>query len=307
MDKVKKFFQHLFMPTETNNYRAKSLHTDFLMMYLVMAFFISIAFKKIDFTNVLGFATDISVDKLFQLTNEERGKNSLTTLTYNDKLSAAAYQKAQDMFAKNYWAHFSPDGKTPWDFILNSGYSYEYAGENLAKNFLFSDGVVSAWMNSPSHRENILKSNYTDVGFAIVNGTLNGEQTTLVVQMFGKPNTSPIAQAPQVNQPQINLNNQVQAEEIEKTAKAEVTLPENKNPNPSVLSKNTNNNSLNYTNFAFNTNLVFFSFLLLALALDFYFVARFHIIRVGGKNIAHFIFVFFVLIGLLLITKGAII
>jgi len=294
MEKVKQFFHHLFIPGETNNYRSKSLHTDFLTIYLVFAFLMSIFFKKVNFTNVLGFATDITVDKLYLLTNQEREKNNLPPLDYNDKLAVAAYQKAQDMFGKNYWAHFAPDGKTPWDFILNSGYRYEYAGENLAKNFLFSDGVVSAWMNSPTHRENILKSNYTDVGFAIVNGVLNGEETTLVVQMFGKPiSSSPITQ-------KINFNKQVQAEEKNK-------LPEKNSQKEVVLSKNTKNNFVNYSQLAFDMNFIFFSFLLLALTLDFYFVSKFHIIRISGKNLAHFIFVFFIIIGLIIISKGAII
>lgn len=263
----------------------------------------SVVFKRIGLNNVLGFATDISVDKLYQLTNQEREKNSLPDLTYNDKLSTAAYNKAQDMFAKNYWAHFGPDGRTPWDFILNSGYRYEYAGENLAKNFLFSDGVVSAWMNSQSHRENILKPNYTEVGFAIVNGTLNGEQTTLVVQMFGKPNSSPLAQQPTQRQPEIVINKEVQAEEVPLAVKPTEVIDQKQ----LVLAKNTQKSSLTYPAFTFNINVIFFSFLLLALFLDFYFAAKFRVIRVSGKNLAHFIFIFFIFAGLLIITKGAII
>ena len=197
------------------------------------------------------------------------------------------------MLAKNYWAHFAPDGKTPWDFILNSGYQYEYAGENLAKNFLFSDGVVSAWMNSQTHRDNILKSNYTEVGYAIVNGTLNGEQTTLVVQLFGKPLASTL-------KPEIVINKEVEVPQPIKPAKTE-------EQKQLVLAKNTQNNSLKYSGFTFNISVIFFSFLLLALFLDFYFAAKFHIIRVGGKNPAHFIFIFFILIGLLIASRGAII
>ena len=291
MERVKNFFRHLFIPTEHNNYRAKSLHTDFLVVYLVIAFVMSIVFKKIGYTNVLGFATDISVDKLYQLTNQEREKTGLPALTYNDKLSTAASLKAQDMFAKNYWAHFAPDGKTPWDFILNSGYQYEYAGENLAKNFLFSDDVVSAWMNSQIHRDNILKREYSEVGYAVVNGMFNGEQTTLVVQMFGKPIISPIAKQPTNQQLAINLNQEVKAKEI---------------PNL-VFAQNNQKSTLNWPVFTYNINVAFFGFLLLALTLDFYFAAKFHIIRIGGKNPAHFIFILFILIGLLIASRGAII
>ena len=187
MGKVLNFLHHLFVPHEANNFKARSLHTDFLGFYLVFAMILSFTFKQVGLNNILGFATDITVEKLYQLTNTERSNNGLTTLTLNDKLSQAAALKAQNMFNENYWAHYSPNGKTPWDFINTAGYSYEYAGENLAKNFLFSDGVVSAWMASTTHRENLLKKEYTEVGYAVVNGVLNGEQTTLVVQMFGKP------------------------------------------------------------------------------------------------------------------------
>ena len=302
MQKLKNFFRRLFIPNEENNYRAKSLHTDFLMAYLVIAFVMNFAFKQIGLTNILGFATDISTDKLYQLVNQERQKAGLGALTYNDKLSGAAYAKAQDMFSKNYWAHFGPDGKTPWDFILNSGYRYEYAGENLAKNFLFSDGVVSAWMNSQTHRDNILKSEYSEVGYAIVNGTLNGEQTTLVVQMFGKPLLSPIAKQPETNQqPAININQQVEAEEVPQPKQIV------KEEKPVVLSQNNQKSFTTFPTIAYNMNIVFFSFLLLALALDLYFAAKFRVIRVSGKNIAHFIFVSFILVGLLIATRGAII
>lgn len=298
MEGLKKFFRHLFIPNEENNFRAKSLHTDFLTVYLLIAFVMSFAFKQIGLTDILGFATDISIDKLYQLTNNERQNAGLPLLTYNESLSNAAYSKAQDMFAKNYWAHFAPDGKTPWDFILSSGYRYEYAGENLAKNFLFSDGVVSAWMNSQTHRDNILKREYTEVGYAIVNGILNGEETTLVVQMFGKPSFSQIAQQPEPNRLPINIEKKVEAVEVEQ-------IPEE---NPVVLSQyNQSEEKLGFPAFTYNINLIFFGFLMIALVLDLYFATKFKIIRVGGKNLAHFIFISFILVGLLIATKGAII
>jgi len=274
MEKIRSFFRHYFLPHETNNYQARSLHPDFLMVYLVIAFCLSIFLKSTGF-NVLGFATDISVDKLYQLTNQEREKSNLPLLSYNQELAQAAAQKAQDMFQKNYWSHYAPDGKTPWDFILNSGYKYEYAGENLAKNFLFSDGVVSAWMNSPTHRENILKKDYSQVGFAVVNGILNGEQTTLVVQMFGKPLSSPLAVENQPAVPQVLAKKQLPAEK-------------------------------KIVNLSYRINFVFLAFLLITLILDFYFVSKLNIIRVSGKNLAHFLFIIFIVATLVTAAKGAI-
>jgi len=300
MKKLKNFFYHLFIPNEKNNYKAKSLQTDFLFIYLFIAILLNFTFKKINLVNVLGFATDITINKLYQLTNLEREKRGLPDLSYSEKLSQAAYQKAQDMFTKNYWAHYAPDGKTPWDFILSSGYTYEYAGENLAKNFLFSDGVVSAWMNSPTHRDNILKKEYTDVGFAIVNGVLNGEETTLVVQMFGKPLYKNIAKEekpPEI----IKTKNEVNTPNLN----SEKTYVNNQKP--AVLSKNTKNIFSDISKFIFSINFVFLSFLLVALFFDFYFAEKFNLLRIEGKNLAHFIFIFFVLLSLLIISKGAII
>ncbi len=298
MQKALDFVRGLFIPHENNNYRARSLHTDFLGFYLVFALALSLVFKQVGLNNVLGFATDISVDKLYQLTNSEREKNGLSYLTYNSKLSEAAAAKANNMFSENYWAHYSPSGKTPWDFILGTGYKYEYAGENLAKNFLFSDGVVTAWMNSPTHRENILKGEYTEVGYAIVNGTLNGEQTTLVVQMFGKPAEGSIAQNPPTG---------TEAEAAPPAMETE-KLPVSETGAPQVLAKQaTDNKPFSLPNFSFNMNAVFFAFLLMSLGLDFYFASKFNLIRIGGKNIAHFVFIAFMFIGLFIISRGAII
>jgi len=276
MEKIKTFIHRLFVPHEENNFRAKSLHTDFLTVYLVIAFLMMIAFKQDN--NVLGFATDISVDKLYQLTNEQRQNNGLSPLSLNSALTLAAQRKAENMFSENYWSHYSPDGKTPWDFILGAGYQYEYAGENLAKNFLFSNGVVDAWMNSTTHRDNLLKKEYTEVGYAIVNGVLNGEQTTLVVQEFGKPMASSFT-PPSV----------------------QVSVPQQ------ILAQKTVQPKINVFNFTFSLNIVFMVFLLLALALDFYYASKFNVIRVGGKNTAHFLFIVFILIGLFMSTIGTII
>ncbi len=285
MEKIKTFIHRLFVPHEENNFRAKSLHTDFLSVYLVIAFLMMIAFKQGSIHNVLGFATDITVEKLAQLTNEQRQKNNLPPLTINPTLSVAAQKKAENMFQENYWSHYSPDGKTPWDFILGAGYKYEYAGENLAKNFLFSNGVVDAWMNSTTHRDNLLKREYTEVGYAIVNGVLNGEQTTLVVQEFGKPLASSFAP------------NTVEASETTQAAPVEQQIVAQKAVQPKVSA----------FKFSFNLNVVFMSFLLLALALDFYFASKFNVIRIAGKNTAHILFVIFILIGLFMSTIGTII
>ena len=296
MNKLLNFVHHLFIPKEENNYRSKALHTDFLTYYLIFALLLTVGFKKLSTSNVLGFATDISVDKLYQLTNAERQKNGLSALSYNDKLAQAAANKAADMFTKNYWAHYAPDGGSPWDFILASGYKYEFAGENLAKNFLFSQGVVDAWMNSPTHRENIVKPDYNEVGFAIVNGVLNGEETTLVVQMFGKPLSGSVADNPPPEAPKIESKPAVQ-----QTPQNEVVSQ------PRILAKESSVSKVSSGKLSLNVNYIFLIFLSLALIMDLYFSVKFNIIRVSGKNIAHLIFLAFIVLGLTLFIRGTII
>lgn len=186
-------FWHLFIPHSGNNHRAKLLHKSSLLVYILMLLTIQGIISTLEKTHpsILGIATNISVERLLEKTNQKRQDAGFRPLKISPELSKAAEEKAKDMFKKNYWSHHSPDGLSPWDFILKSNYHYLYAGENLAKDFQTSDGVVDAWIASPSHKANIMRPEYEDIGFAIINGTLNGEETTLVVQMFG---TRPVGQ-----------------------------------------------------------------------------------------------------------------
>lgn len=295
--RIKNLFHHLFIPQEKNNFRSKLLHLDFLSYYLMIALFFTFLFKATPLYNILGYATNITIEKLYELTNEERQKHNLPPLNYNEKLSLAAYQKALDMFNKNYWAHFGPNGETPWQFILNSGYQYEYAGENLAKNFLFSQNVVAAWMKSPTHRENILRKEYTDIGFAVVNGTLNNEPTTLVVQIFAKPQENVFAVNPIKTKPVIaNEQNNIKPNNIAEN-------------NPQILAKKEEQKKPSIVSFFFNFNLGFIILLIITLILDLYFANKMGVLnlRLTGKNLAHLIFLGFIIIGIVIISKGAII
>lgn len=292
---LRKFLHHLFIPSERNNYKSKALHTEYLTYYLLFALLLLVTVKNIHtrFPNVLGFATDITTNKLLELTNNERSKAGLNTLILNHNLSDAAEKKAKDMFVKNYWSHFGPNGETPWDFILGSGYQYEYAGENLAKNFLFSQGVVDAWMNSPTHRENLLRKEYTDVGYAVVNGVLNGEETTLVVQMFGSPVGS-------INKsPNQKSNTPVEIKNISK-------LPVG-NDMDNVLGNKEKRSVVNLFSFSVDATYFFLLFFAAVLIIDFIIASKLHIVRVSGKNLAHLVFVGFILFAVVFILKmGAI-
>lgn len=137
----------------------------------------------------LAYATNMSSDGLLSSTNSERSANGKGSLGLNGQLTSAAQAKANDMVSRDYWSHTTPDGKQPWYFIDQAGYSYKKAGENLAYGFATSSGAVTGWMNSPSHRDNMLDGDYLDVGFGIANSASyqsSGEQT-IVVAMYGNP------------------------------------------------------------------------------------------------------------------------
>lgn len=124
---------------------------------------------------------------LVDLANEDRQLSQLPTLTVNPALTAAAQAKAEDMAANGYFAHFSPTGISPWQWLEWSGYRFSHAGENLAIDFSDSADVNRAWMASPLHRANILSDNFTEIGIATARGIYQDRETTFVVQMFGRP------------------------------------------------------------------------------------------------------------------------
>jgi uncharacterized protein YkwD len=124
---------------------------------------------------------------LVNLTNKERALNKANELKVNELLIKAAQMKADDMASKSYFAHNSPDGKTPWYWFMEVGYNYRYAGENLAVNFSDSEEVQRAWTNSRGHFLNIINPKYTEIGIATSTGIYKGREAVFVVQMFGTP------------------------------------------------------------------------------------------------------------------------
>lgn len=133
----------------------------------------------------IAFASVITPQTIIDLTNSERLQNGQDILNTNSALIIAAQQKAKNMVTEGYFDHYGPNGETPWQYIVAADYKYQYAGENLAMNFSRTENVVKAWMKSAAHRDNILDPHYQEIGVAVADGVIDGEQTTLVVQMFG--------------------------------------------------------------------------------------------------------------------------
>lgn len=139
--------------------------------------------------NVLAYATDLSTAGLLSETNQKRTSSGVSSLALSNKLAQAAQTKAEDMVTRDYWAHTTPEGKAPWTFIEASGYDYQKAGENLAYGFASSKDTVAGWMNSPTHKANLMDKDYTEVGFGYANAPdfqQDGPET-VVVAMYGRP------------------------------------------------------------------------------------------------------------------------
>lgn len=124
---------------------------------------------------------------VIDLTNDERAEIAAAPLQRSSLLDAAAKKKAQHMAQNQYFAHFAPDGTSPWSFFKEVDYTYAHAGENLAIHFTDSSEVVDAWMDSPTHKANIVSTKYTEIGVGTAKGTYEGYDTVFVVQLFGAP------------------------------------------------------------------------------------------------------------------------
>ena len=133
---------------------------------------------------------------VIKFTNTQREKNGLPPLSEDSLLDQSAQKKVQDMFAKQYFEHISPQGLDVSDLAEDAGYKFIEIGENLALgNFLNDETLVQAWMDSPGHRENILNSNYKEIGVAVLKGTYQGKTTWMAVQHFGRP----LSDCPQID------------------------------------------------------------------------------------------------------------
>ena len=133
------------------------------------------------------FASDLSVESILKAVDRERTLRNLSSLTTNFKLGTAAQSKADDMQARHYFAHVDPDGNYIWDKIVAAGYSpYTQLGENLAIEFYDTESLVAAWMNSPTHRANILQPGFKDQGAGLAFGNAAQNQYhSAIANTFG--------------------------------------------------------------------------------------------------------------------------
>lgn len=299
--KIIRLLTHLFFPHESNNQKAKILHSSSLLTLasFLILFQFSINFISVKLPQVLGYAANISPSEVIRLTNVQRSAKGLLPVTVNSTLNSAALAKGNDMIAKGYWAHFAPDGTSPWSFFVAFGYRYRYAGENLARDFSSANDAVNAWMNSPTHRKNILDPNYREIGIGVVEGKLgpNGPDTTIIVQFFGTTMSGapaiPIAKAKEVT-----------TTVIPKTTPKPQATP-TPVPTPNVKIDNVAAVSPFVTTKSISLATV--GILLLVLSFDLIIVRRKRIARIGGRTIAHLAFLGMILAVILILKAGQII
>lgn len=181
--------KNLFLPTDENENLPvflSSFSATLLGVLAAVLILSPVSFRQHQLAQLLGGPTFAPAD-VIRLANTDRSENGLGSLRENDLLDQAAAVKAADMIQKNYFAHVSPDGKNPWDFIKAEGYKYAAAGENLAIDFTSAESAEKAFMASPTHRANILNKLYTEMGVAVISGVYENRPSIFVVQYFGKP------------------------------------------------------------------------------------------------------------------------
>lgn len=182
-----------FIPHPGNDHRPHALRPPALFTYATAAVgvkVITFLLLAVIYPSVADLATIISGDVVL-LTNTARLEAGQATLQVDPVLAAAAKAKGEDMLRRGYFAHQSPDGRQPWEWIDRGRYDYVYAGENLAMDFTSAGAIHGAFMTSPSHRENILDVHYADIGVAVVSGTMDGRPVDLLVQFFGTRRSTP--------------------------------------------------------------------------------------------------------------------
>lgn len=183
------------IPSEKNQYQPHLIRGYGITAIIFIVIGMQMGYNTALTGRVLGTKTTITTADLLRETNETRSSFKLGTLKSNEKLNQAAYLKAQDMMANQYWAHVSPNGTQPWKWFGDVNYNYAEAGENLAKNFSTTGATMTAWMNSPGHKDNVLNPDYLEAGFAVIDGDLDGQPTTLVVALYGRPAESAVVGA----------------------------------------------------------------------------------------------------------------
>jgi hypothetical protein len=278
---MKKFIYKLksiFVPQEVNGFEPPALRQPTLLGYglgilvlkIIIILFI-VYFPRTEF-----FAA-INAQNLVNLINQSRQTQNLSLLEVNTKLNQAASLKAQDMITNDYFDHTSPSGVSPWYWFSKAGYSFVWAGENLAIHFTDTNAVFDAWMASAGHRDNILNPNFKEIGVAVAEGEINERPTTVAVLDFGSPSavgqktvvqakTNDSTQSPSQNDNKTQEN--IPAAKQKTATEGNINLAQAPLAELSLPSKVLGTLTINFVELAKSLYLYFSLFLLIALAIN---------------------------------------
>jgi len=225
---MRRHLKNYFIPHPGNDHKPHSLRHKTILAFFLFVIILEFGFLVQVFIvfDKTKFLASVLPAVLTALTNEDRANIDAPPLKENELLKRAAEEKAKDMAEKGYFAHTSPEGRTPWYWLDQVGYKYTYAGENLAVNFFDSDDVEKAWMNSPTHRANIVRKDYTEIGIGIARGKYEGRNTIFVAQFFGTPTSVAFAEATPVQ----NINTETQAPKTVASSPTKPTTPKPTTP-----------------------------------------------------------------------------
>jgi uncharacterized membrane protein required for colicin V production len=131
--------------------------------------------EKLNLPKNIELTVDYVAEKqMFNLVNQERASRGLNKLNWSEDLAAVGRNHCKDMFKRSYFSHYTPEGKSPFDRMIEAGIDYTSAGENLA--YAPSTEIAHrGLMNSPGHRENILRDSFGTLGVGVIDGGLNGK------------------------------------------------------------------------------------------------------------------------------------
>ena len=198
----------------TKKFLSDKAISTYVLIFLFTGIFLNLSWFYITQTKLFA---DISGNLIVEMTNQTRIKEGLKPLAVNSELTAAAAAKAADMIKGGYFAHFSPTNVSPWFWIKQNGYNYKYAGENLAMNFSETDQVMDGWLNSPSHKANLLNAHYEDIGVAVLSGQVNGMNRVVVVQMFGSPKSGSSSLVPKASAAETTTTTKISSAKVTTT------------------------------------------------------------------------------------------
>ena len=316
--KAIEYLVHFTYPRHSNDHKAKALHTSTLLLltFSLVLYQLFLQLFPITGLRILGYASQIPSSEIVNLTNQKRLEAGLSQLTNNPLLETAARVKGEHMLEQDYWAHIAPDGTEPWAFFTDVGYQYRYAGENLARDFSNPQSAFDAWIASPSHKDNLLSSKYTEIGVAVVEGDLDGVDTTIIVQLFGTQLSDSLTEATIAEAATEVVITPIPTTFVSLTptpsslAVAQLTSMPSPPPSENLIASTgpitAEGQSVRSLISPFDTtrlvSLVTIVSLLVVMVVDGIVVSRRKINRIGGRNFAHFAFLGMI-VAIILIAK----